>query len=405
MRVITRYRRWLLVLLLVGGVVAVALWPSPVPVDVMPSTRGPLAVTVDDEGETRVRHRYVVSAPLTGRVLRTELEAGDPVVRGRTVVARLRAEAPALIDERTRAEGEAAVAIARAVLGRAEADLRRATAAVELARADLRRQRDLAAAQLTTAQAVDAAESNARAAEEGVRAAEFAVAAGKSQFDQAGARLMAPTIEASGRILSVTAPVDGVVLKRLRESESAVMAGEPLIEIGNPVTDLEIVSDLLSTDAVRVKPGATVRVEQWGGDRVLAATVRRVEPSGFTKISALGVEEQRVNVVMDFKDPADAWRALGDGYRVEVRIVIWEAADVVKVPTSALVRRGEAWTVYVADGGRIQQVTVEVGHRNSEEAEIRSGLDAGRPVVVHPSDSVIDGVRVEIRQGAPVTPS
>ncbi len=398
MRVITRYRRWIFVLLLVAAVVAVALWPSPVPVDVMTSTRGPLAVTVDDEGETRVRHRYLVSAPLSGRVLRLELEPGDPVVRGRTVVARLRAEAPALIDERTRAEAEAAVATARAALGRAEAELRRATAAGELARSDLRRQRELAASQLTTSQAVDAAESNARVTEEGMRSAEFAVAAARSQFDQASARLMPPTLNAGGRVLTLTAPVDGVVLKRVRESESAVMAGEPLIEIGNPVTDLEIVSDLLSTDAVRVKPGAKVRVEQWGGDRALAATVRRVEPSGFTKISALGVEEQRVNVVMDFNDPADAWAALGDGYRVEVRIVIWEAADVVKVPTSALVREGGTWAVFTVDGGHIKKVAVVVGQRNSEEAEIRSGLDAGRPVVVHPSDRVSDGALVEVRR-------
>ncbi|MDP3718243.1 MAG: efflux RND transporter periplasmic adaptor subunit [Acidobacteriota bacterium] len=393
----TRYWRWLLVVLAVGAVVAIALWPAPVPVDVMPSTRGPLAVTVDDEGETRVRHRYVVSAPLTGRVLRSELEAGDPVVRGTTVVARVRAEAPALMDARSRAEADAAVAVARAALGRAEADLRRATAAVGLARADLRRQRDLGAAQLTTQQAVDAAETNASGAEEAVRAAEFAVAGARSQFDQATARLMTPTLEASGRILTLTAPADGVVLKRLRESESVVAAGEPLLEIGNPAADLEIVSDLLSTDAVRVKPGAKVRVEQWGGDRVLAATVRRVEPSGFTKISALGVEEQRVNVVMDFDDPAEAWNALGDGYRVEVRIVIWEAADVVKVPTSALVRQGDRWAVFVVDGNRIRRVTVAVGQRNAEEAEIQSGLAAGAQVVVHPNDRVVDEALVEVR--------
>lgn len=402
MGVMIRYRRWLVVALLVAAVAAMALWPAPVPVDVMPSTRGPLSVTVDDEGETRVRHRYVVSAPLSGRVLRLELEPGDPVVRGQTVVARLRADAPALIDERTRAEAEAAVATARAALGRAEADLRRATAAVELARSDLRRQRELSASQLTTSQAVEAAESTARVAGEGVRSAEFAVAAARSQFDQAGARLMAPTLEAGRRVLTLTAPAAGVVLKRVRESESAVLAGEPLIEIGNPATDLEIVSDLLSTDAVRVKPGARVRVEQWGGDRTLAATVRRVEPSGFTKISALGVEEQRVNVVMDFNDPAGAWAALGDGYRVEVRIVIWEAADVVKVPTSALVREGDTWVVFVVDGDRIRKTAVVVGQRNSEEAEIRSGLDAGRPVVVHPSRRVSDGVLVEVRrQGDP----
>lgn len=393
----TRYWRWLLVVLVVGAIAAVAVWPTPVPVDVRPATRGPLAVTVDDEGETRVRHRYVVSAPLTGRVLRSELEPGDAVVRDRTVVARIRAEAPALIDSRSRAEAEAAVAAARASLGRAEAELRAASAAAQLARAELGRQRDLAASQLTTRQAVDAAESNARAADEGVRAAEFAVAGARSQFEQANARLMAPTLEASGRVLTVMAPIDGVVLKRLRESASVVAAGEPLLEIGNPAADLEIVSDLLSTDAVRVQPGAKVRVEQWGGDRVLSATVRRVEPSGFTKISALGVEEQRVNVLMDFDDAAGAWQALGDGYRVEVRIVIWEAAGVVKVPTSALVRQGDDWAVFVVDGDRARRVAVTVGHRNSEEAEITSALEPGVQVIVHPSDSVSDGALIEVR--------
>ena len=394
-----RYRRWLIALLLVAAVVAVALWPQPVPVDVMPSTRGPLAVTVDEEGETRVRYRYVVSAPLTGRVLRIALEPGDPVIRGRTVVAQLRAEAPALLDARTRAEAEAAVSAAQAGIGQAQAEQRRAAAAAELARLELKRQRDLAASDLTTRQAIDAAESNARTAEEAVRAAEFAVATAQSQLEQARARLQAPTLEASGRVLTVTAPVDGVVLKRLRESESVVPAGEPLVEIGDPVKDLEIVSDLLSTDAVKVKPGAKVRIEQWGGESVLRAKVRRVEPSGFMKISALGVEEQRVNVVMDFEDPADAWKQLGDGYRVEIRIVIWEAADVVKVPTSALVRQGEGWSVFVVDGDRVRRVPIAIGQRNADEAEIKSGLEAGRQVVVHPSDQVIDEALIEIRAG------
>ena len=397
MRAFARYRRWFIVLLLVAGVVATAVWPTRVPVDVVPSTRGRLTVTVDEEGETRVRYRYIVSAPLTGRVLRLELEPGDSVVRGRTVVARIRAEAPALLDVRTRAEAEAGVSAMRAAVGRAEAELRRAVAALELAKADLQRQRDLAASQLTTRQAVDTAGANARTAEESVRAGEYAVTSGRFQLAQADARLMVPTLGTSGRVLTLTAPVDGVVLKRLRESESVVAAGEPLVEIGNPAQDLEIVSDLLSTDAVRLRAGAQVRIERWGGDRALMARVRRVEPSGFTKVSALGVEEQRVNVLMSFEDPSDAWKALGDGYRVEVRIVMWEAASVVKVPTSALVRQGDGWSVFVVDGDRIRHVTVEVGQRNADEAEIRSGLDAGWRVVVHPGDRVIDGALAEIR--------
>ncbi|MEQ1757210.1 MAG: efflux RND transporter periplasmic adaptor subunit [Vicinamibacterales bacterium] len=397
MRAIIRYRRWFVALLAVAAVGVFAMWPTPVVVDVMPSTRGPLVVTVDEEGETRVRNRYVVSAPVMGRVLRIELDPGDPVVKGRTVVARIRAEAPALLDSRSRAEAEAAVAAANAGLGRAEAELRRAIAARALATADLRRQRELSASQLTTAQALDAAEANARTTEEGVRSAEFAVSNTRAQIAQAEARLMPPTTASSGRVLAVTAPIDGVVLRRLRESESMVAAGEPLVEIGNPADDLEIVADLLSTDAVRVRVGASVRVEQWGGEQALAARVRRIEPSGFTKVSALGVEEQRVNVVMDVDAPPSTSQSLGDGYRVEVRIVMWEAPDVVKVPTSALVRQGEGWTVFVLDDGRVQQLPVDVGHRNSDQAEIRTGLEAGRQVVVHPSDQVVDGVTARVR--------
>jgi HlyD family secretion protein len=197
-------------------------------------------------------------------------------------------------------------------------------------------------------------------------------------------------------VVTVTAPADGVVLRRIRESESVVPAGEPLLEIGDPEA-LEVVSDLLTTDAVRVQPGARATVEQWGGEPVLDATVRRIEPSGFTKISALGVEEQRVNVILDFADPASAWSALGDAYRVEVRIVVWEAADIVKVPTGALFRQGEDWAVYVVEGDRANATVVEVGHQTGREAEIISGVSEGQPVILHPGDTLSDGVSVERR--------
>ncbi len=398
MRRVVRYRPWLIVAGLIAGVTAVALWPTPLPVDVASTTRGSLVVTVDEEGETRVRNRYVVSAPVTGRVLRIELEPGDRVVRGKTVVARLRAEAPALLDARSRAEAEAGVEAAKAALGRAEAELRRVTATRDLAGVELRRQRELATAQLTTAQAVDTAESNLRTAGEAVTSAEFAVASGRSQLAQAEARLMNPTLEASGRVLTLTAPADGVVLRRLRESESVVGAGDALLEIGNPSRDIEIVSDLLSTDAVRVRVGAAVYIERWGGVGTLTARVRRVEPSGFTKVSALGVEEQRVNVLMEPDGPHDGWQALGDGFRVDVRVVLWEGTNVIKVPTNALVRQGTGWSVFVVDGDHARLVPVDVGQRNPDEAEVRSGLDAGRTVIVHPGDRVADGVRVEVRQ-------
>jgi HlyD family secretion protein len=194
----------------------------------------------------------------------------------------------------------------------------------------------------------------------------------------------------------VTSPADGVVLKRVRESETVVPAGDPLLEIGDPHR-LGIVADLLSTDAVRVKPGVRAMVEQWGGDRKLEARVRRIEPAGFTKISALGVEEQRVNIVLDFTNPAEAWAALGDAYRVEVRIVIWEAADVLRVPTSALFRAGEKWAVYVVRDDRARRMLVELGHQTGQKAELLSGLSEGARVILHPGDTLADGARVKPR--------
>jgi HlyD family secretion protein len=372
---------------------AVALWPQTAAVDVGVVSRGPLAVTVDDEGVTRVRDRFVVSAPVAGRVLRIELEPGDKVKRG-MAVARLQAETPPLLDARSRAEAEAAIASARAVLGRARADEERARAALAQAQRELTRARDLLKNELASRQTVDAREAEERAAQETLNAATFAARAASSELQRAEVRLAPTSPDMAGRVVTVAAPVDGVVLKRVRESESVVPAGDPLLEIGDP-RRLEIVTDLLSTDAVRIKPGARAMIEQWGGDRTLDAKVRRIEPAGFTKISALGVEEQRVNVVLDFSDPADAWTALGDAYRVEVRIVIWETADATKVPTSALFRQGEKWAVYAfGDDGRARQTPVELGHQTGQEAEVLGGLSDGARVILHPGDTLTDGARV-----------
>jgi HlyD family secretion protein len=386
-------RRVLISVAVIGGLLAVALWPTTAAVDVAVAVRGPLVVTIDEEGTTRVRDRFVVSAPVTGRVLRIELEPGDPVKRGQ-VVARVRAEAPPLLDARTRAEAQAAVESAKAALGRVRAEEERAKATLAQVRRELARLRELAKDGLTTQQEVDAREAEVRVAEESLNAATFAVRAALSEIQRAEARLAPSNPDVSGRIATATAPVDGVVLKRLRESETVVPAGDPLLEIGDPHR-LEIVADLLSTDAVRVKAGARTMVEQWGGDKKLEARVRRIEPAGFTKISALGVEEQRVNVVLDFADPAAAWAALGDAFRVEVRIVIWEAADVLKLPTSALFRDGEKWAVYVVDNGRARRTLVGLGHQTGQEAEVVAGLSEGTPVILHPGDTLTDGARVK----------
>ena len=381
-------------LLLVGALLAVAFWPATVVVDVALASRGPLVVTVDEEGQTRVKDRFVISTPVSGRVLRIDLEPGDDVKRG-DVVARVRAEAPSLLDARTRAETEALIDASRAALGRSRAEEQRARATLAQAERELGRVRALAAEDLATAREVDGAQAEVDVATEALKATTFAVQASLSELQRAEARLVADGSDPAG-VVTVTAPVDGVVLRRIRESESAVPAGDPLLEIGDPEA-LEVVVDVLTIDAVRVQPGARATIEQWGGEAVLEARVRRIEPSGFTKISALGVEEQRVNVILDFADPARAWSALGDAYRVEARIVVWEAADVVKVPTSALFRQAEDWAVYVVEANRANATVVEVGHQTGQEAEIVSGLSEGQPVVLRPGDTLSDGVSVERR--------
>jgi HlyD family secretion protein len=389
-------RRVLASAAIILGLLAIALWPKTIEVDAATIARGPLVVTVDEEGVTRVRERFIVSAPVSGRVLRIELDPGDRVKRGQ-VVARVREEASPLLDARSRAEAEAAVESGKAVLGRARAEEDRAKATLDQTRRDLARLRSLAEDRIIAKQELETREADVRVAQETVNAAAFAVRAASSDLRRAEARLAPPRVDAPGRVVAVTAPVDGVVLKRLRESETFVPAGDPLIEMGDE-GQLEIVSDLLSTDAVRIKPGARAIIEEWGGEQPLAACVRRVEPSGFMKISALGVEEQRVNVVLDFVKSSPAARAsLGDGYRVEVRVVVWDAPNVLRVPTSALFRHGDKWAVYVVDHGRARRTLLELGHQTGQYAEVVSGLAEGARVILHPGDMLVDGARVRER--------
>ena len=386
--------RLIAAVLIVAGILAVALWPQAIEVDVVRVERGPMLVTVDEEGETRVRERFVVSAPVAGRLQRIELEPGDAVVRGKTVVARLIPAAPPLLDPRASAELAAAVEAARAAVGQAQAERQRAEAALTRAQSSLRRQQQLAAAGLSSREELEIAETTLKTAEEALRAAEFAAARTEREVQAARARL-APSA-AGGRPVGVIAPVSGVVLKRLRESEMVVPAGDPLLEIGDPA-NLEIVADLLSTDAVRVPPGAPVLIEQWGGNHPLKARVRRVEPSGFMKISALGVEEQRVNVIIDLVDGAAAASQLGDGYRVEVRVVIWRDEAALKVPIGAVFRSGDQWAAFVVDQEVARLQTVPLGQRNEREGQVSGGLAEGQTVVLHPPDTLKDGMRVKIR--------
>ena len=389
-----------------GGLLALALgwWmlrPQPILVDVAAVSRGELRVTVDEEGRTRVRDRYVVAAPADGRLLRVTLKEGDRVERG-AAVARIE---PASLDPRTRAAAEARLEAARDRQREAVAHVARARAALAQAQRSAARAERLrvdrmlspedaeqsALAAATRAEELTAAESAAEAAAHDLEAARAALLGDL----RAGAGVRVGQCDSDTPCLELYAPTSGQVLRLLQESERTVTAGMPLLEIGDPRA-LEIVADVLSTDAVKVQAGAPVLVDHWGGGTTLHARVRRVEPSGFTKLSALGVEEQRVNVIADFVDPPGA---LGDGYRVEVRIVVWEAADVRRVPASALFRYGDAWHVFVVEGGRARRRAVEVGARGAFDAEALDGLEAGERVILHPSDRVEDGVRVRPRGG------
>lgn len=391
---------WSVVGLLVVVAVAVAMMPRPIPVDVATLVRGPLRVTLDHEGQTRVRERFVVSAPIAGRVLRIGLEPGDQVIKGRTVLATLLPVSPPLLDLRSRAEGTSRVAAASAAVDGARAQRDQAQAASAFATSEARRTRQMLEEGLASRQAAESADAEALVRQRALQAAEAAVAAAAHELEAAQAALVEPG-QPSGRssagdragVVSVLAPVDGVVLRRVRESESVVAQGEPLLEVADRA-GLEVIADFLSTDAVQMTPGLPVLIDRWGGAAPLHGRVRRIEPSAFLKVSALGVEEQRVFVVIAFADPPAAARVLGDGYRVEARVVMWEASDVLQVPASALFRHGDGWAVFALQDGRARLRQVEIGHRNGVAAELQRGAQAGDRVIVHPADQVMDGVRV-----------
>ena len=394
MRSLLRHKTLIATVLVVLAIVAMAMIPESIEVDLTTVSRGPMRVTLDEDGETRVRDRFVVSAPVAGRLQRIVLEPGDAVVKGRTVVARVAPASAPLLDPRTRGELNAAVEAARAAVGGAVAERGRAATALARARTTLARQQELMKAGAISADALEAAETSVRTSEDALKAAEFTVSRAEYELELARARLAGPG--AGGRAVDVVAPVDGVILKRLRESETVVPPGEPILEIGDP-QNLEIVADFLSTDAVQIKPGALVLIEQWGGPDPLSGRVRRVEPSGFMKVSALGVEEQRVNVLIDFVDAPAAARAIGDAYRVEVRVVIWETDAAIKVPVGSLFRQGEGWAAFVVNDGVASLQPVKLGQRNDTEGEILEGLSEGQTVVLHPPDTLKDGLRVAPR--------
>lgn len=391
----------ILLALALMGMIVYAFLPKPVPVDLATVVRGPLRVTVDDDGKTRIKERYVVSAPLDGRLLRISLEEGDRVEAGKTIVAIIEPRAPELLDVRTTAQTEAQVKAAQAARERAVHNLERARVEHEYAGIQLERMKRLLERNAVSQQSVDDAEEKERSTREALKSAQFGVQVAEFELEQARAALLRVRSSLSGAEDSVRftilSPIGGVVLRVLQESEANVTAGTQLIELGNPA-DLEVEVDLLSSDAVRTKPGAKAFFEHWGGGEPLEGRVRVIEPAGFTKISALGVEEQRVNVILDLTDPVEKWSRLGDAYRVDVRIIVSEAENVLKVPAGALFRQADNWSVYVVENGKAVLRSVKIGLQNDLEAEILEGLKENDTVIVYPSDRIKDGVAVVRRE-------
>lgn len=387
---------------LVALVVVVAIYfavrTPPLEVEMGSVTRGPMTVTVDDLGETRVTDLYVVSAPITGQLLRVPLKPGDRVDPGRTLLARIQPAEPGPLDARIVAQTEANIRALQAQLAGAQARVAEARAERELAERELTRSSELAQRGFVSRAALDRAVATRDRTRAATLEAANAAEAARQSLAAARASLSTGTGPASGRgAIAVTAPVAGFVMRVPQESERVIVAGTPLVEIGNP-GQLEMVTDLLSADAVRVREGAPVLIEDWGGERGLRGRVRRVEPYGFLKISALGVEEQRVNVIIDFIEPHDAWQRLGHGFRGRVRIATWSAPNALRVPISALFRSGSDWAVFAIDEDGVARLTrVRIGHMNDEMAEVLGGLTEGSRVILHPGDRVEDGIAVRVR--------
>lgn len=396
-----KWARWGLgatVAIVAAATLGLLLAPRPAPVDLETVRIGPIAETVADQGSARVREAYVVAAPVSGRLQRLDLHVGDRVVAGATVVARIRPASADLLDPRSQAQAQATVAAAQAAVGAATADQDRFAAEARKAEADLRRVRALFDQGFASRQALDTADAQARAARAAARAAAAQLAVRRSELVAARSALLGPELEGA-RVVPVIAPASGYVTRLLQESERTVAMGAPLVEIADQ-SGLEAAIELLTQDAVRVREGMRAEVFDWGGEGTIPAVVRRVEPQGFTKVSALGVEEQRVLVLLQFEGPPAAWSRLGPGYRLWGRVVLRQAPKAVKAPLGALVRSNGGWAVFRVADGRALLTPVEVGALTDREAEIRKGLRGGERVVVFPSDRVRDGVRVRERQSA-----
>ena len=391
--------RNILLSLLVGGALVVALGygfrPQPVNVDMVIAESGPLTVTIAEEGRTRVVDRYILSASVTGMMARIDLDVGDGVITGDPLVT-IHPLVSTALDPRSRAQAQARLAAADAALKAAQEEVEKARAQLALVQTKQKRISNIVTLQGLAQDRLDEVESLVKQSRAGLKSAEFMVEVARYERQAVLAVLeFAKTAAVSGEVEKIVlkAPVSGRVLKLLQESAGVVNAGQPLLEIGDPQT-LEVEVDLLSADAVRVQPSMKVYFSRWGGEKELSGVVKRVEPHGFTKISALGVEEQRVWVIVDFTEPVERLQRLGDGYRLEASFILWHDDAVLKVPGSALFRLDNGWALFVVEEGRARQRSVVIGRRGGIYVQILSGLEAGATVINHPGDTIVDGCRV-----------
>ena len=391
---------------LVVAALAAAFWPRPALVDIAEVQVAPMVVTIDEEGRTRVREPYVVSSPVAGDLQRVTLEPGDRVEAG-ALVAEMHPARPAALDIRTREQAKAATDAAQAALRVAQADLKAAQASRDYADSELDRIRKLVERGIVSQAALEKVEQEARVAAAHVETLTAMITMRRAEVDNALAQMISfddlglaaavGTTRPATPAIPVRSPIAGTVLKVLHQSETSLPSGEPILEIGNIDTDLEIVAELLSPDAVKVERDNRVIIANWGGEGDLDGSVLRIDPYGYTKVSALGVEEQRVGTVIGFTGPREARQGLGHGYRVEVRIVVWERPDALTVPSGALFRDGGGWAVFAVRDGRAVLVPVTVGRNNGTQGEVISGLAAGDRVILFPSSALADGSRVAQR--------
>lgn len=387
-----------LIVLAVAAAVYMALRSPPVPVDLGKIGRGAMQVTIDDEAETRAHDVFVVSAPINGRLLRVEPEPGDQLVAGKSIIARMVPATPDFLNARALDETRARVRSLEAMVASSSARVSQAVAGRDLARREYKRNQELYKRGFLSQAGLDRARMSRDQAEALVTEAQRTAEATRFDLNAARATLVSPESggEGAAGTLLVKAPISGRLLRVRQKSEATVAAGTPLVEIADP-SGMELVTDLLSSDAVKVRPGAAATLEQWGGSHPIKARVRLVEPAGFTKISALGVEEQRVNVILDFVGPPAEREGLGDGYRGIVRIVTWSSPDVLTVPVSALFRAGNDWALFLVVGKRAKLMRVRVGASNADTVQLLTDIEPGAQVILHPGDRVADGVRVAQR--------